>query len=1426
MLGAKRRVETAEEQGKMFPHSSRKHYIPEKGSTTRYPMPSNPKVESALERAKEKEKEYNWLEAAKLYEKALNFEPSHGLHAAETWQNIGFCYSRSSQQAEDLGGFKRLRQLAATAYKTAAKLFEKEGSLKSQGKSAQCLAIAEYASSWLLSDSSERKERLEKCQEFAGRSLGVFEDAGDGLNYAMTCNTMLLSIFELLNVASDEREKQTIGQEGIDCAEKAISILSKLGNKGELVLTYSGAVLLNWYVANISEQEEKRERLTQKSLRYSEKAVELSKEVTDPYYAAISRWAATLCTLFFTENIESSLEYAEEMLQQGSTLRDNYLKGIALYLLAYVTDWMVPKEVTPDKKKERLENIAKFAEEAVQHLELVCQDSIIAETYSLYAESCSSLARDVEVSIDEKRTLLGNAIETGRKGLEHATCSGSPDAIGTVLHALSKALHFCSDLEPRKEAKMKLLGEALTHRREYIKIVERTFPSNEWVVGVGKYYAGLLESELSRLETDKNKKMATLRNAISDMEEGISSCTKWISSRSVPSLIAFVAEFEDNLGGMLDELYFLTEDARVLTRAISAYDGCAAKFKKIDLPSRVAESYWKIGRNKDHLGKHQEAAELFLAAFTQYKDAAEKIHQFGDFYLDYAVYMEAWSEIEQGKSAHGNEEYTVAKSHYEKAANLLKQSKMWGYLSSNFNAWSLLENAEDLSRKEKSVESIEAFKKAAGLFENAKSSIEEARVQPERSEVRDEKEMTGELVEISDIRREYCLGRVDVEDAKILDGQGDHAASSRKYGSAAQRFQKAADASGHETDRNELKPIICLCRAWQTMTRAEAEASPDLYLEASKLFTGAKEYSSNERTKLLAMGHSQFCRALEAGTRFEDTRDATLHLTTTQHLESAANYYIKAGFKTASEYAIATQRLFDGYIYMDNASKETDPEKRAKYYTIAEKVLQTSAESYLEARHPEKAKQVQRLLDKVREKRELAASLTEVLHAPTITSSTASFITPTPTHEKAVGLERFEHANIQGHLTVPEEVPMEEDLGIQLDLVNVAKNFGLLVRIDNLIPKGFQLTEASPDYVVENGSINLGGKRFEPLKVESIKISARATDFGIFKVSPKVTYIDEAGQFRTCVPEAVHVKVLAPKGRLAEERARKKYEIVYRDLLMEHPKSPKNECRVAIAQIGVSTSGDVVTEFYEEKAPGIFGLRPEKVETVRSKMKSMIEAAHAQGVNVLLFPELTVDLNYSELLNDVTSLAKAYQMYIIPGSYHVEKTKRNISVVLGPDGILWQQEKHIPAVIHHEGKRLNEGIDVGALPRKTIVCNTEFGRMAILICRDFLDMDLRVELKNFEPAVDLVFNPAFTPVTADFRAAHFDARRSIYAYCFFANVAEFGDSFIYTPEKERVERMIPAKEESIIYKDVDVFSLRSERKKWEKEKKQFIQSTR
>ncbi|MFX1438068.1 MAG: hypothetical protein ACFFAA_12875, partial [Promethearchaeota archaeon] len=121
---------------------------------------------------------------------------------------------------------------------------------------------------------------------------------------------------------------------------------------------------------------------------------------------------------------------------------------------------------------------------------------------------------------------------------------------------------------------------------------------------------------------------------------------------------------------------------------------------------------------------------------------------------------------------------------------------------------------------------------------------------------------------------------------------------------------------------------------------------------------------------------------------------------------------------------------------------------------------------------------------------------------------------------------------------------------------------------------------------------------------------------------------------------------------LEKDSKTKKYEIVYRDLLKDYPKSPRNQCRVGIAQIGISSSGDIMNEFYEEKPKGLLTLKEEKVNNVESKVKEMIENAHKEGINILLFPEMTVDLKYQQFSEQRLNLAKKYDMYIVPGSYH------------------------------------------------------------------------------------------------------------------------------------------------------------------------------
>jgi len=542
-------------------------------------MPLDFTPEKLLERAKDQEKKYGWLYAVWSYEQALHSAAENEPFAAETWQRIGFCYERASRQAENLGEFTELRRHAVEAYQKAATLFEKIGNMTNAGRSAYCNAVAEYTRSWLASTPVEKSKMLDECRAFGGRALQAFQTAEDELNYGKTCNLLSLCLFERLYVAPTHTEKQVIAQEGIQLRNKSLQVLSKSSDKSELLQAYSLASLQNWYVADIvTEREEDRKKLADLGLSYSDKAVALSKEVNDPYDTALSLWAAALCTLAFSENIISALEYAKEMLQQGTVVNDNYIKGIASYILAFAKNWAAPIETNPEKRKERHEETIKYAQDAERYLTPIAQDSFIGEAYLFYSQSCSSLAYE-STSPSEKLVLSKRAVEVGRRGLEYAVRSGSPDPIGSTLHALSRALHFYANQVSSTDEKAKLLKEALGHREEFNNIVERAFPAMDWVLGVGRIYTAQLERGLFRLEVDKDKRRTLLEHAVKDMDDGVSKCKKWITSRPTPSHVAFVAGFEDSLGKVLDELYLLTEDEKILRKANGVYSDAAKRFK-------------------------------------------------------------------------------------------------------------------------------------------------------------------------------------------------------------------------------------------------------------------------------------------------------------------------------------------------------------------------------------------------------------------------------------------------------------------------------------------------------------------------------------------------------------------------------------------------------------------------------------------------------------------------------------------------------------------------------------------------------------------------------------------------------------------------------------------------------------------------------
>lgn len=1079
------------------------------------------------------ESEYKWFEAAKSYEKELNSKSKPVSSAAEYSQRIGFCYGLASRQTADVKGFKKLRQLSVDAYEQAAKLYEKDNGLVDNAKSWQCLAIAEYNRSWLASSATEKRKMLEKCLSLDRKAQKVFKNIGDDQNYGKTCNEVALCVCDLHCIIPTSTGKVRIIQEGFSNAATAVSVFSKLKNKDDLILALCVSSILGISLSEVCDPEENK-NLCSLSLKYSKEAIELAKEVDNPYSKAMAFWAGANYTTWYEERIEkrTSLEYPEAMLRQASKVKDNYLKGIAYHHLAYAVFADVQEEANPEEKKRKYNDVIEYSKNAEHLLQLVCQESDAATTYMWHSEGYLCLAKEFAVTPSEKLAVLKKALKVGKEGLKHAIQSGCPYAIQVNLMALSRAYYYHSLLEPKKEKRAKLLIRALNYRKKEIASTKKSFPSNAWYTGAGMSNAAQIKAELARLERNNQKKARLFEDAIIYMQNGLSRCKRTLEFADVPAVRVRIADYEDILGELLEEHFLLTGKRENLGKANETYEDAAKCFKKINLPSRAAESFWKIARNEDRLGNYGEAAEKFEAAHVEYELAAEKIPQFHEFYLDYATYVKAWSEIEKAKLAHSHEEYTLARQYYGYASSHLKQSKSWMHLASNFHAWSLLERAEDLSRKDKFKESIEAFEQTIQFFRESKQLL---RGKLDEIHKKDEKDLTTRLIEVSNAREKYSQGRIAVEEAKILDKEGDHARSSEKYGAAAIIFKDLLEVASDQIG-NEVKPLFYLCQAWKTLTMAEARVSSALYKEAAELFRLANVNASNESSSLLALAHSTFCKALGAGTEFEITRNMIKYTEAKKYLDAAANAYLKAGFQAFSDYTKATQCLFDAYFFMDKAKRETDPDKEAKYFLMAEKVLQVSGESYKNAKYSEKASQVQRLLCKVREERELALSLIDVLHSPTITSSTLGVGSLSLIEEKAVGLERFAHADIEAKLLVNEKnVKVGEYVSLRVQIVNVGKEPVLLTKIENLVPEGFQII-GKPDYCsYEQTNLIFAGRQVSPLNTDEISIVLRPFRRGSFETKPRIVCVDVAGRqlFYSPTSMTLAISETALPGRLS-----------------------------------------------------------------------------------------------------------------------------------------------------------------------------------------------------------------------------------------------------------------------------------------------------
>jgi tetratricopeptide (TPR) repeat protein len=1095
-------------------------------------------VEEILSEATRLEKEYEWLQASELYEKALGMvDEGDYFRRGEIWEKVGHSLHRAAFQAESREEFLERLGKAVKAYEVARGLYDKVSDERGTGRALRCGAVARYLEHWIEVDPSEKLRLLNEGQELERDALTAFQGIENMLEYSRTYNmlpelTLHISCREfeqwglVTEYDTDEIEKsrarvRQIVEDGIRWGEISVATLSGLGDpygtaRAHYALAHCLVVFTRLLAFGIGEGEQYRSRAREQLHR----AIELSERVEDAHTLGRSYYE-----LGFITAGEEGKRYIERALEFCEKTRDIFL--MVRVLNEYVDkNWSAQTWINMDldQKLVQAENIMAFYDRNMRYCSILSfydYSGGVMEPLGGYCEYYFIRAR-WETDLQKRLEFLEKSVEDGMEALKLAKAVGH--RIGNVRHVLSKALMDRARLEPNVDEKRCMLEKALIYRDRSVTRMEKWGFNNIWSAGIFYSYLSEIKAQLAYIEPDQEDKRRLLEEAVGDKEKALSLMVKWIlaDERRV-NMYRRLSLSQDEYSTQLTNLYELTNESEYLRRAIEASQKTIESASKDNLVSRIAESYWKIAKAQVTLGEHLEAAESFDNASESYGKAAEKIPQLNEFYQEYASYMLAWGEFERAKQSHAEKRYMQAKEHYEKAAELHKSTERWSYLAPNYLAWARLEEAEDLSRREQTEESRDLFQQAVELFSETEDSIKS---KLNTIEVGEERQIAEELIKASDIRREYCLGRGALEEARILDRKGDHSASSKMYGQAAEIFQRVMELLEQESDQKEIQPIISLCKAWEKMMKAEDQISPSLYDEAANLFIEARDNASDQTTRLLAQAHSSFCKALEAGTRFELTRETELFSEAKRHIEASTSYYLRAGQQTMSDYAGATSRFLDAYLYTYNAQTEVDLEKKAQFYQIAERLLQSSAGAYLKAKHPEKSDEIRRILGRVKEEREIAVSLSEVLHAPTIVSTTTSFSTPTPTHEQAVGLEKFESADIQANFIARRrEVGVGEDLDLEIELVNAGKAPAQLVKVEDIVIEGFELKSYPEICRVEDSYLDLKGRTLSPLKTQELKLVLKPLAKGSFELKPRILYLDESGKYKSHEPDPVSITV-------------------------------------------------------------------------------------------------------------------------------------------------------------------------------------------------------------------------------------------------------------------------------------------------------------
>ena len=168
---------------------------------------------------------------------------------------------------------------------------------------------------------------------------------------------------------------------------------------------------------------------------------------------------------------------------------------------------------------------------------------------------------------------------------------------------------------------------------------------------------------------------------------------------------------------------------------------------------------------------------------------------------------------------------------------------------------------------------------------------------------------------------------------------------------------------------------------------------------------------------------------------------------------------------------------------------------------------------------------------------------------------------------------------------------------------------------------------------------------------------------------------------------------------------------------------------------------------WDTKSSPIGNWRTQAVQPHATRHASMVQtlqAAETMGAHVVVFPEFTLDLQHQEQLALYLRQNPGRIQLVVAGAFHAPETVGGTSVVYNTAPVFNGNGRRL---FVHRKLRLFGKDDVGAefaqVGNGLCVLTTPIGCMTVLICKDFLDEDPRVNNLLAEVPVDWVWIPSY-----------------------------------------------------------------------------------